>query len=65
VLFKGKPLALKSEVEEICNWWAHEQGSEFAEKDTVKKNFTQSFLALFKVELGDVSIDDFDFTPIK
>jgi hypothetical protein len=31
----------------------------------VKKNFTESFLALFPPELGAKSLEDFDFTQIK
>ena len=30
-LLQGKPIDLKPEVEEICNWWAVEEGSEFAQ----------------------------------
>jgi len=40
-------------------------GSEFAEKDTVRKNFIGSFLALFPESLGAKSLEDFDFRHIK
>lgn len=52
-------------MEEICNWWAVEEGSEFAQKETVKNNFVKSFLGLFHKELGASSFDDFDFSLIK
>jgi len=35
LLFKGKPIDIRPEVEEICNWWAVEEGSEFASKERV------------------------------
>lgn len=39
---------LTPEQEEVCNWWAQIIGTEFAEKDIVKKNFELSFLELFE-----------------
>lgn len=65
LLFKGRPIDLKPEVEEICNWWAVEEGSDFAKKETVKENFVSSFLSLFPKELGASCIEDFDFSLIK
>jgi DNA topoisomerase IB len=62
---QGKPIDIRPEVEEICNWWAVEEGSDFASKDTVKKNFVRSFLGLFPKELGATNIEDFDFSQIK
>lgn len=47
LLFKGEPIEISPEVEEVCNQWVMVEGSEFAKKDTVRKNFVQSFLALF------------------
>jgi len=58
-------MAVKPEVEEICNWWALIIGSEFANQALVKKNFSASFLALFDSSIGATSLDDFDFTKIK
>ena len=62
ILFKNKPLKVSSELEEVCNWWANVEGSEFAEKDLVRKNFQESFLAL--VGKGK-SLNDFDFSKVK
>ena len=53
------------EIEEVCNWWAQVQGSDFAEQENVIKNFTESFCALFDPSLGATSLGDFDFTKIK
>ena len=41
------------------------EGSDFAEKDTVVKNFISSFLALFPSELGATSLEEFDFKHIR
>jgi hypothetical protein len=38
---------LSPEQEEVCNWWAQIVGSEFAEKEKVRKNFEEAFLSLF------------------
>lgn len=47
ILHKGKQMALKSEIEEICNWWAQVEGSEFADKESIRKNFIECFLPMF------------------
>lgn len=64
LLHKGHKLELKPEQEEVANFWAQIIGSEFAEKETVKKNFEKEFLALLDPKMGVSSIDDLDFTPI-
>lgn len=56
---------MKPEVEEVCNWWAQIIGSEFAEKELVLKNFTESFLPLMPKHLEATKLDDFDFSRIK
>ena len=62
---QGEPVDLKPEVEEVCNWWAQIIGSEFAEKELVVKNFTESFLPLMPKDLGATRLEDFDFSKIK
>ena len=63
LIFKGKSLKLHDpEIEEVCNWWANIQESEFAEKETVKKNFQESFLSM--IGKGK-SLEEFDFSKIK
>ena len=58
-------MEVRPEVEEVCNWWAQVEGSEFAEKELVKKNFTESFLALFPKSVEATNLEDFDFSKIK
>lgn len=65
LLYKGKPLEVRPEVEEVCNWWAQCLGTEFIEKELVVKNFTDNFLKLFPKDLGATSLADFDFSRIK
>ena len=58
---QGKEVDLKPEVEEICNWWAQIDGSEFGEKENVKKNFIECFLALFDSSMGATNFEDFQY----
>ena len=58
-------LSLTPEQEEACNWWAQLIGSEFAEKDLVRRNFESTLLAMFDKSHGINTLDDLDFTPIK
>lgn len=63
---KGKTVKLTPQIEEVCNWWANIEGSEFAEKDLVTKNFTESFLALLGNRVPkNTKLEDFDFSLIK
>ena len=41
------------------------EGSDFAEKETVRKNFVTEFLALFPESLGATSLEEFDFKHIR
>ena len=61
-LWKGKPIKVSPEIEEVCNWWANVEGSEFAEKELVLNNFESAFLAL--IGKGK-SLKEFSFTEIK
>lgn len=45
VKFKGEPLELSPELEEICSWWASVEGTDFGDKPLVKRNFSEAFLA--------------------
>jgi len=58
-------LKLAAEVEEVCNWWAQVEGTEFAENERVIKNFSEEFLPLFDKSLGATSLKDFDYSKIK
>lgn len=62
---KGKELKLKPRQEEVANFWAHIVGSEFADKEIVRNNFGNEFLAILDKEMGVKSLDDLDFTPIQ
>ncbi len=62
----GKPIKLTQEQEEVCNWWAQVEGSEFAEKELVKKNFESTLLGMLdSKKLGIKNYKDLDFSKIK
>ena len=62
----GKPIKLTQEQEEVCNWWAQVEGSEFAEKELVKKNFESTLLGMLdSKKLGIKNFKDLDFSKIK
>ena len=65
LLFKGEPIDISPEVEEVCNQWVQVESTDFAEQETVKKNFVASFLSLFPETLGADNLQDFDFRHIK
>ena len=66
LLHKGIPVDLSQEQEEVCNWWAQIVGSDFADKELVKKNFENTLLGMLdSKKLGIESLDDLDFSQIK
>ena len=57
---------MEPDVEEVCNWWSQVEGSEFAQKELVRKNFIESFVELFNKEVyGEIDFEQFDFRLIK
>ena len=60
---------MTADLEEICNWWAQIEGTDFAEKALVKRNFSEAFLARMpdsiKKQGNTIDLKDFDFTSIK
>ena len=49
----------------MCNQWVMVDGTEFGEKEIVKKNFQSAFLELFPKDLGAEKLEDFDFRHIR
>ena len=64
ILHKGKSLKLKPAQEEIASFWAQALGTDFTEKETVRKNFEEEFLAVLDEDMGVKSLDDLDFSLI-
>lgn len=57
---------LTQEQEEVCNWWAQIIGSEFAEKELVRKNFESTLLSMIDPKKQTIkSLKDLDFSLIK
>ena len=67
LLFKGNPIELSPEVEEVANFWAQAIGTEFGDKGLVQKNFWGEFKELLpqEVKREAKSLEDFDFSKIK
>jgi DNA topoisomerase-1 len=66
LLHQGKPVPLTQEQEEVCNWWAQVEGSEFAEKELVRKNFEATLLGMLDGKKNGIkSLKDLDFSLIK
>lgn len=63
-LHKGKPLKLTPAQEEIATFWAQALGTDFTEKETVRKNFEAELFAVLTPEMGVKSLNDIDFEPI-
>ncbi|CAI2362628.1 unnamed protein product [Moneuplotes crassus] len=63
-LHKGKPLILNPVQEEIATFWAQALGTDFTEKETVRNNFEEEFLAVLDKEMGVKSLNNIDFDPI-
>ena len=64
LLHKGKPLNLKPNQEEIATFWAAVVGTDFAEVETVRKNFEEELLSVLDPEMGVESMKDLDFSLI-
>lgn len=58
-------MGLTPEQEEACNYWASVTGSDFAEKELVKKNFEKTLIDMLDPKLGVKKLEDLDFAPIK
>lgn len=49
----------------MANFWAQVIGTEFGEKEIVKKNFSEEFLSLLDKNMEVKNFDDLDFKPIQ
>lgn len=63
--YKGKKIQVSPEVQEVCNWWAQCEESDFAKSEIVKNNFLEEFKKLFDDKLQIEKLEDFDFSAIR
>jgi len=63
--YKGKKIQVNPEVQEVCNWWAQCEESDFAKQEIVRKNFLEEFKKLFDDKLQIEKLEDFDFSGIR
>jgi len=65
--YKGEPIDLVPECEEIANFFAQVIGTDWAENPTFRKNFFKDFQKVLKKKMPGCPIkkfEDCDFTPI-
>jgi DNA topoisomerase-1 len=65
--YKGEPIDLVPECEEVANFYAQVIGTDWGENPTFRKNFFKDFLKVIKKKQPDCPIkkfEDCDFTPL-
>ncbi|KAL6594402.1 hypothetical protein LY90DRAFT_666967 [Neocallimastix californiae] len=65
--YKGEPIDLDPECEEVANFYAQVIGTDWGENLTFRKNFFKDFLKLLKKKMPGCPIkkfEDCDFTPL-
>jgi DNA topoisomerase-1 len=65
--YKGEPIDLDPECEEVANFYAQVIGTDWGENLTFRKNFFKDFLKLLKKKMPGCTIKKFeycDFTPL-
>ncbi|OUM66749.1 hypothetical protein PIROE2DRAFT_66041 [Piromyces sp. E2] len=65
--YKGEPIDLVPECEEVANFFAQVIGTDWGENPTFRKNFFKDFLKVIKKKQPDCPIkkfEDCDFTPL-
>ena len=65
IKYKGEPIDLTPEQEEVATFWAQLLDSEIAQKEIAKKNFLFEFKKVLPEQYQSSSLSDFDFTPIR
>ena len=65
IKYKGEPIDLTPEQEEVATFWAQLIDSEIAQKEIAKKNFLFEFKKVLPEQYQSSSLSDFDFTPIR
>ena len=65
IKYKGEPIELNPEQEEVATFWGQVLDTEFATKEIAKRNFTKEFRNVLPEKYKNAALSDFDFTPIK
>ena len=65
IKYKGEPIDLTPEQEEIATFWAQLLDSEISQKEIAQKNFTKEFRKVLPEKYSTALLSEFDFTPIR
>ena len=65
IKYKGEPIELTPEQEEVASFWGQIIDTDFAKKEIAIRNFTKEFIKVLPETYKNASLSDFDFTPIK
>ena len=65
IKYKGEPIDLTPEQEEVATFWGTVIGSDYANKEIAIRNFTKEFRKVLPEKYKNAELSDFDFTPIR
>ena len=65
IKYKGEPIELNPEQEEVVTFWAQVLDTDFAKKEITIRNFTKELRKVLPEKYKNASLSDFDFTAIK
>ena len=65
IKYKGEPIELTPEQEEVATFWATVIDTDYAKKEIAIKNFTKEFLKVLPEKYKGAKLEDFDFRPIR
>ena len=65
IKYKGEPIELTPEQEEVATFWAQVIDTDYAKKDIAIRNFTKELQKVLPEKYKDADLSDFDFSEIK
>ena len=65
IKYKGEPIELNPEQEEVATFWGQVIDTDFATKEIAIKNFTKEFRKVLPEKYKNANLSDFDFSAIK
>ena len=65
IKYKGEPIELNPEQEEVATFWAQVIDTDYSKKEIAIRNFTKEFINVLPEKYKKASLADFDFSAIK
>ena len=65
IKYKGEPIELNPEQEEVVTFWAQVIDTDYAKKEIAIRNFTKELRKVLPEKYKTASLSDFDFSAIK